>query len=235
MTRRPTVVTGSDLALLDRLAELGNVVAAARASGMTRDRATYRLRRLADAFQGTVVAGRRGGRTFGRTRLTALGDRIRRTAVAGVEVLRARPLARPAAQNRLRGVYRAGPPPTVELGPRIALQVAFGAEEGEPVLLTIDPESVLIAARRFRSSARNVVAGRVLRTRGPRGALARTVEVAVGPARLSVAVTPEAIRSLALRAGSGVFLYVKATAIRRLAEGRGTGDARGPTPAPRRR
>ena len=83
--------------------------------------------------------------------------------------------------------------------------------------VTLDPESVLLARGRFASSARNVLAGRMLpRPRAGRAGLAELVTVKVGRSRLSVAVTTETIGALGLSAGDRVFLYVKATAVRRV-------------------
>jgi molybdate transport repressor ModE-like protein/molybdopterin-binding protein len=214
--RRAVTVGATDVALLDRLAAEASVARAARTVGISRDRANYRLRRLADAFGGPLVLGRRGGRTHGGSLLTALGERVRRRAVGGTERLRGRPLAGAPPANRMRGTYRVGPPATVELPDGTRLTVAFRAVDGEEVAVTVEPEAILLARGRFPSSARNVLPGTVRAARARAGALARTVSVAVGPTRWAVAVTPATVRGLALAPGRRVYLYLKATAIRRL-------------------
>ena len=222
MTGRPRIVTDTDVALLRSLARDRSVVAASRRVGISRDRATYRLGRLERAFGGPVVTSQRGGRAHGGTRLTALGDRIVREGFDSVEVLDTKPVAVPRRSNLLRGVYRRLPDPAVDLGGGIRLRVAFVAEEGEPVAVVLDPEAVLVARGRFRSSARNVVRAAVDAVRPGADGLGATLVARAGPVRLRVAVTEETVHQLRLRPGARIWLYVKATALRRV----------GPAPAP---
>jgi molybdate transport repressor ModE-like protein/molybdopterin-binding protein len=230
VTGRPRRVTDTDVELLRAVARERSVVAASRSVGLTRDRATYRLRRLREAFGGPVVEGRRGGSAYGTTRLTELGDRIVRGGFEALELLGSRPVAPPTRSNRLTGAYRARPAPGVELPGGARLRVTFAAEEGERVTVLLDPEAVLVARGRFASSARNVLRARVVGVgRAPGGG--RTLTVRTGPVRLRVAITDEAVRQLGLAPGVAVWLYVKATAIRRVA---GPGPAR-PTRGSRRR
>ncbi|MFZ1023931.1 MAG: hypothetical protein WAN87_07335, partial [Thermoplasmata archaeon] len=56
--------------------------------------------------------------------------------------------------------------------------------------------------------------------RGDADPLGRTLLVRVGAARLRVAVTEEPIRQLHLRRGARVWLFVKATALRRVGRSR---------------
>jgi molybdate transport repressor ModE-like protein/molybdopterin-binding protein len=224
--RRPTsVVTDQDVALLRSVGRERSVVAASRRVGISRDRAVYRLHRLARAFGGPIVASARGGRAHGGTQLTELGDRIVRGGFDSVELLDARPLAPLSASNRLSGIYHRAPFPEVVVGRVLHLRVAFAAEDGEPVSLLLDPEAVLVARERFASSARNVLAGRVVSVR-PAGPDGRTVVVRVGSVRLRASVTPEPVRQLGLRPGAKVVLYVKATALRRVGP-QGRGPTRG--------
>jgi molybdate transport repressor ModE-like protein/molybdopterin-binding protein len=216
VTERPRVVTDTDVALLRTLARTPSVVAASRQVGISRDRANYRLARLEAAFGGPVVESVRGGRGHGTTRLTALGDRIVRQGFDSVELLDARPVAPPSRSNLLRGVYHRAPAPAVTVGNGVRLRVAFPAEEGEPVSVLLDPEAILVARRRFPSSARNVLAATVEEVRPGRGSLGWTLVVRAGPARLRVAVTEEPVHQLRLQPGAQVWLYVKATALRRV-------------------
>jgi molybdate transport system regulatory protein len=218
---RPSRVTDTDVALLRSVGQLRSVVAASREIGISRDRAVYRIGRLARAFGGPVVRSERGGRGHGGTVLTALGDRVLEGGFDSVEMIDARSVSRSPRPNVLRGVYRAGAPPEVAVDPELRLRVAFRAREGEPVRIAIDPESIVVARRRFPSSARNVVRGRVDRLeRGPRS-LDRVLWVRVGAHRIRVALTDEPVRELGLRPGTPVLLYLKATAVRRLARGDG--------------
>lgn len=215
--RAPTV-TNRDIALLQALGRLGSVVAASREVGMSRDRATYRLVRLQRAFGGPVVAGQRGGRAHGATQLTALGDRLVRQGFDAVELIDGRVGSSPASPpNWLRGRFRARPVPTLELARGLRLRVTFPADDGERVRAALDPEAILVARARFDSSARNVLLAVVERVR-PRAAVpAQRLTVRAGPLRLHVAVTGEALEQLALGPGARVWLYVKATALRRVA------------------
>ena len=216
-TARARVVTDLDVALLRSIARERSVVAASRAVGISRDRATYRLRRMAGTFRGAIVSGDRGGRGHGGTRLTPLGDRIAHGGFAAVELLEGRPIAPPPPTNVLAGRFRAGPPPEVELRSGGRLRVAFSAEDGAPVAVALDPEAILVARGRFASSARNVLAATVERVPQDLGTPGRLVTVRAGRERLGVALTTESVRGLGLARGRRVYLYVKATALRRVA------------------
>jgi molybdate transport system regulatory protein len=220
MTQHPSRVTDTDVALLRCIGRERSVVAASRAVGISRDRAVYRLDRLERAFGGPVVASARGGRSHGGTVLTPLGDRIVRGGFDAVEMIDARSLVDAPRPNLVRGVYRAGPPPEVEVARGVRLRVVFAAEDGERVGVALDPEAIVVARRRFPSSARNVLAGTVARLERPPGGLDRCLVVRVGPLALRVSVTAETVEQLDLRRGARVVLYVKATALRRVARGR---------------
>ena len=222
MSDRASVVTDTDVALLRSLSQARSVVAASRSVGISRDRANYRLARLERAFGGPVVEAVRGGRAHGGTLLTTLGDRIVRQGFDSVELLAARPLAPLSRSNRLAGVFHRSPSPGVELGRGLRLRVAFAAEEGEPVAVLVDPEAILVARRRFPSSARNVLPGVVTKVERTRGVAGRTLLVRSGPTSFRVAITEEPIRQLHLTPGTRVWLYVKATAVRRVGPARPT-------------
>ncbi|HXW67002.1 MAG TPA: TOBE domain-containing protein [Thermoplasmata archaeon] len=213
---RPSRVSSTDIALLRSIGEERSVVAASHRVGVSRDLAVYRLERLARAFGGPVARGRRGGPEHGRTTLTPLGERIARGGFEVVELLDARPTGSLARPNLLAGTYRAGPPPEVTIGPALTLKVAFRAAEGERIRVALDPEAIVVARRRFPSSARNVVAARIVSIGPAAGASGRTLAVRLGGTRVRVALTGETVRELALSAGVRVYLYIKATALRRV-------------------
>ena len=220
MTTRPTrYVTPDDVALLQAVARTGSVQAGAAAALMDRDRAVYRLRRLAEVFHQPVVRTVRGGARHGGSGLTPLGwSLIRR----GSEVVPSAPGTRPrVTATILDGVFRSHPVPHVETHGGLALAVAFHAEEGEPVRVAIDPELVLVARRRFPTSARNVLPGRVTGFEGDRTGDSLRISVSVEGGPVAVGITPQAVRELGLHRGVRVVLYVKATGIRRVATGRG--------------
>ncbi len=220
---RADLVTSTDIALLHALERRPSVVAASRRLGISRDRAVYRLARLSRAFGGPVVASVRGGARHGGTVLTALGDRIARGGFTSLELLDARPTTPLSAPNLLQGVYRRSSDPEVRVGRSLGLHIAFDAPEGTPVSVLLDPEAVVVARRRFTSSARNVLAGTVVAVRPGREGLGLTLVARCDGERLRVAVTGESVRRLRLAPGTPVWLYVKATALRRV------GTASGPT------
>jgi molybdate transport system regulatory protein len=213
---RPSTVTSTDVALLRSIARTRSLVGASRQVGISRDRAIYRVERLERAFGGPVVAGVRGGTGHGGSTLTALGDRIVHSGFDSLELLGAHPITPLAPANRLRGVYRRTPSPTVAVGGSLRLRVAFAAEDGESVSMLLDPEAVLVARHRFPSSARNVLRGTVEGVHRVRGELERLLVVRCRGARVRVALTEEPVRQLGLRPGATVWLYVKATALRRV-------------------
>jgi molybdate transport system regulatory protein len=217
---RPRPVTDADIALLEAVREAPSVVAASRRLGISRDRAVYRLARLEAAFGGPIVVGRRGGARHGGSRLSALGDRIVRGGFEAVEIVDARATVPPPRANRLRGTYRGGPDPAMVLAGGATLRVAFPGEPGERVSALLDPDSILVGLRRFPTSARNVLRARIVAVeRGPTPG-ARTIVAALGPDRLRATVTDESRRRLGLVPGRALWLFVKATAIRRVGRGR---------------
>ncbi len=213
---RAAQVTSADVALLRALARERSVVAASRRVRMSRDRAVYRLARLAHAFGGPVVAAVRGGAEHGGSVLTPLGDRIARGGFSSVELLDARPVAPVPSPNLWRGTYRAGPAPEVQVGRTLRLRVAFPAADGERVGVVVDPEAIVVARRRFPSSARNVLPATAVGLRPGPGPLDRTLVVRCGGRRLRVALTDDGARQLGVRPGVRLWLYVKATALRRV-------------------
>jgi len=216
--RRTSLVTSTDVALLRALAQERSLVGASRRLGISRDRAVYRVERLERAFGGRVVEAVRGGSGHGGSTLTPLGDRIVRGGFASVELLDARPVTPLFEPNLLHGVYRRTPTPEVHVEGGLHLRVAFPARDGEKVSVLLDPESVVVARHRFASSARNVVRATVERVRHDPGAVGLTLVVRSLGTPLRVAITEEPVRQLELRPGTTVYLYVKATALRRVGE-----------------
>ena len=217
---RANLVTNTDVALLRSLARERSVVGASRRVGISRDRAVYRIARLARAFGGPVVRSVRGGAGHGGTLLTPLGDRIVRGGFDSVELLEAQPLTPSVSPNLLRGVFHRTPNPEVRVGRSLRLRVAFTAEDGETVSMLLDPEAVVVARRRFPSSARNVLRGTVEAVRRDPRSSEVTLVARCSGTRLRVAITAEPVRQLGLRPGAPLLLYVKATALRRVSPSR---------------
>ena len=196
-------LTPVDVRLLREIEREGTLVHAARAIGVGRDRAVYRLERLARLFGGAVALGRHGGPTPGTTRLTPLGRRLLRGA-SGV---------RPGA-NRWSGVYWREPSPRVVLGPNLELEVAFRGRDGDPVTVEVDPEAFVVARRRVDLSARNALGATVERVqRHPDGTALVRARWDGRPVR--VALTSGSVDRLHLAPGVRAYLYVKAVAVRR--------------------
>jgi len=197
-------LTPVDVRLLSELAREPNLVHAARAIGIGRDRAVYRLHRLERLFDGTVATGHRGGTTPGVTRLTPFGRRLLRSAVG-----------RHRGTNRWTGVYRAGPSPRVEVASGIGLEVSFRGQEGERVTVEVDPEAFVVARRPVDLSARNALATTVERVH----AYANGTAVLVarwGGRPVRVALTVGSVERMGLKPRTRAYLYVKAVAVRRL-------------------
>jgi molybdate transport repressor ModE-like protein len=202
MTREASL-TRTDLRLLSALATIPNVVRAARAIGIDRDRAVYRLRRLARLY-GPVTASARGGSRGGTTRLTEQGRR-----------LLDRSTGRRRSANRWSGRYRRGPPASVDVGPGCRLEVAFRAPEGAWVSVELDPASVVLARRPAELSARNALPTVVERIRRRADGTA-TVLARWADRQIRTELTVGSVRRLGLRVGRPVILYAKAVSVRRV-------------------
>jgi molybdopterin-binding protein/molybdate transport repressor ModE-like protein len=196
-------LTPTDVRLLGSLARTPNLVRAARAIGIERDRAVYRLQRLTRLYGRAVAVGRRGGATPGATRLTALGRRLLERA-GGPST----------SAQRWVGSYHLGPPPRVVVGPGRELVVSFHATDGQRVTVDVDPAAFVVARRRVELSARNVLRVRVVRAvPRPGGTAELEADWAGTPVR--VALTWASVERLRLTPGAWVYLYVKAVALRR--------------------
>jgi len=217
MTRRETVLAPVDIDLLGLLRRTTTLAEACRVLGISRDRGSYRLRRLARAAGTPVVRSVRGGDGHGTTRLTPAGVALLRRGAGRLAGGR-RAREPPSTIASLEGYYAPGTPPTVQVPGGPILAVAFDARADERVRLVLDAESVLLARQKIETSARNVLPGIVERVHGTgpgAGGAQRLVVVRVGDLRLPAAVTAAAVESLGLVPGRRVFLYVKATALHR--------------------
>ncbi|MCI4326499.1 MAG: TOBE domain-containing protein [Thermoplasmata archaeon] len=222
MTARVFVVTPVDIALLAALDRDGSVVGAARAVGISRDRAVYRLERLRERTGAAVVTTRRGGANGGRSGLTARG---RAVLEGGAEAAAWPERDRPPKHQSLTGVYRSDPEPRLFAPDGFSAAVAFVAPEGQRATVTLDPESIVVAIGSVRSSARNAWPGIVESVRTPAGegpSGRRELAVRVGRHRLTVAVTERSVQALGLRPGRRVTLLAKATALRPVGATRGS-------------
>ncbi|HTT16742.1 MAG TPA: hypothetical protein VMH49_05245 [Thermoplasmata archaeon] len=206
MSASERFLTPLDRRLLEQLRGEPNVVHAARSLGIGRDRAVYRLARLARLFGGPVVRGLRGGASPGGSQLTRLGRHL----------LAERTGRRPP--NRWTGVYHRRPSPRVLLAHGSQLAVAFRAREGETLAVEVDPEAFVVARRPVALSARNVMPSRIAALRRLRDG---TVELHArwNEQDVRVALTASSVARLRLRVGGGAYLYAKAVAIRRVTRG----------------
>ncbi len=213
---REAYVTPTDLELLSALEATGSIVEACVRISITRDTGMYRLRRLGRALGVPVVASVRGGAARGGTTLTEAGRRLLLQGAGPLRPMPRSPVRHPVAVNVLRGTWRSSPQPRVSLGGGISLFVTFEAREGEAVEIAVEPEAVVVARSRFRSSARNVLAGTIESVRGV-DAMRDLLHVRLGKRmELDAVVTPRSQASLRLRPGAKVFLYLKASAVARL-------------------
>ena len=203
MTREASL-TPTDIRLLGALARTANVVRASRSLGIGRDRAVYRLRRMRRLYGAPVTEAARGGRSGGRTRLTALGRQLLDRASG----------SRPGA-NRWSGPFHRGPPATVELGAGRRLEVAFRAPDGARVTVEVDPDAWVLARRPAELSARNAVRAVVASVRRRRDGTA-IVTVRWGPDPVRAEVTVGSLGRLGIARGRPVIFYAKAVAVRRV-------------------
>jgi molybdate transport system regulatory protein len=222
MPGREFVVTPLDVALLAALERRRSVVAAAREVGISRDRAVYRLTRLRQRAGGPIVNARRGGASGGGTGLTARG---RAVLSGGAEAASWPSEGSPPRHQGFTGVYHAEPDPHVVADDGFEAAVAFAAEDGARIGVTMDPEAIVVAIGAVRSSARNAWDGVVERIRSPKdGAESgrRELTVRVGRRRIQVALTARSVGSLELTPGTRVTLLAKATAVRPVGLTRGS-------------
>ena len=213
---REHLLTPLDLALLRAISDVGSLAQACRKIGIGRDRGVYRIRRLELLLGTPVVRAERGGTSGGGgSELTKTGASLLRQGVGpldregeGEGPGEVAPLPEP-----LVGRWHAAPAPCVELDNGLRLFVGFRRPEGELVGISVNPDAVVVARRRFPSSAQNVLLSRVL-SLAPLSESRVLLTAEVRGIRLSSCITPQARRSLGLRKASRVYLYVKANAVR---------------------
>lgn len=93
-----------------------------------------------------------------------------------------------------------------------AVEIAVITDRSGPAILAVPPEDIFVSAAPLVSSARNVFTGRLTRITQQRGgAVHLTADVGI---ELVAAVTPEAVRELALVPGAAVVFAFKAAAVR---------------------
>ena len=213
---REHLLTPLDLALLRAISDVGSLAQACRKIGIGRDRGVYRIRRLELLLGTPVVRAERGGTSGGGgSELTKTGASLLRQGVGpldregeGEGPGEVAPLPDP-----LVGRWHAAPAPCVELDNGLRLFVGFRRPEGDLVGISVNPDAVVVARRRFPSSAQNVLLSRVL-SLAPLSESRVLLTAEVRGVRLSSCITPQARRSLGLRKASRVYLYVKANAVR---------------------
>ncbi|MBN2370178.1 MAG: ABC transporter ATP-binding protein [Vicinamibacteria bacterium] len=140
---------------------------------------------------------------------THLTDRAYRLSTRILRLEGGRP-APPAVVNILEGEVvstNSGPMLVLEGGTRIHVATdRIGRRRA-----SIFPEDVIVSARPFDSSARNILRGRITALQERGSTVFATVDAGVS---LTAAVTPESCRRLALTVGSNVVLTFKAAAVK---------------------
>ncbi|MHB8352431.1 MAG: TOBE domain-containing protein [Thermoplasmata archaeon] len=214
-TARENVLTPVDLRLLAGIDRERNVVRACREAKISRDRGVYRIRRLERILAEKVVRTRPGQGRRGTSELTPAGERLLRRGRGAYTLGKSRSND-PLDASVFRGIWSRRGGPHVRLDEGGTFWVGFTASEGESVALAVDPEAVLVARRKIPTSARNAIAGRIREVRQV-DAARHCLGIAVkGAPTISALVTPHSVHALKLAPGVLVYLYIKATALRRL-------------------
>ncbi len=115
-------------------------------------------------------------------------------------------------ENLFRVDLPAGP---VEATKRVrvgTVEIALMSERSGPAILAIPPADIIVSAAPLASSARNEFRGRITRTAQQRNGIVHlTADVGI---ELVAAVTPDAVRDLALVPGAAVVFAFKAASVR---------------------
>ncbi len=188
--------------ILDAIARLGSVSAAARELGLDASNTLRHLRTAERRAGAHLVARARGGAERGAASLTPAGRAVLGEAESDSWVASA-------------GMYvRADGVTPLTIGHRVLY--AAGHVRAGPVRVTFRPEDVSVERPREgarRSSVRNAFAARISGVDARKEGIV-TVHLVAGALRFSAHVTRGAVRELRLREGSRVIATLKATAVR---------------------
>lgn len=227
------------IALVEAVAELGSISAAAKRVGLSYKAAWDAVQALNNLFDGPLVAAAPGGKAGGAARVTPRGLAVI-AAFRRVEAEMDAALARldrglasdvfwslgmkTSARNALRGtISDIGPGAvnsevTLSLGGGVSVTAILtrqsvedlGLEPGKPAIALIKASFVILAkGENLRTSARNQIAGRVVSRED--GAVNSEVVLDIGGGKTLVAtVTLESARSLELKVGDAVTALIKA-------------------------
>lgn len=212
---RERVLTPIDLRLLAAIDRQRNLVRACREAGISRDRGVYRIRRLERILVRKVLRTRPGQGRRGTSELTLTGEHLLRRG-RGAYTLGTDRLQAPLDASVFRGIWSGRVAPHVRVQGGKWFWVTFAATDGESVSFAIDPEAVVVARRKIPTSARNLIHGRIREIQRVDAARRRLIVTVEGAPVISAAVTPHSVQTLRLEPGTPVYLYIKATALRRI-------------------
>jgi molybdate transport system regulatory protein len=241
MLERPGLarVALARIALLEAVAELGSISAAAKTAGLSYKGAWDAVQALNNLFDGPLVAAAPGGKAGGTASVTPRGLAViaafRRVqaemdaalakldAGVGSDVFWSLGM-KTSARNALRGTVSEISPGavsaevTLSLGEGVAITAVLtrrsiedlALEVGRPAIALIKASFVVLAkGEGLRTSARNQIAGRVVARED--GAVNTEVALDIGGGKtLTATVTLESARSLELAVGDAVTALVKA-------------------------
>lgn len=223
--KRPAARSGPPMnprvaALLREVLRSGSLRKASRTLGIAAGNAHRVLRNEEGRLGVRLLAGSRGGRNGGGSRLTSAGRTLARRhsglVSAGTTWWPCRLLEAPRRDRPLR-VFVPDAGVSAFVAPIGRPRNRTGRQRlGTELELGIVPETVTILPRgaRIAASAQNVWLARVIKVRKPTEYGVQFVDVEVGLKPLVVAVTASAVSQLRLRSRSKVALQLKATALR---------------------
>ena len=227
------------IALVEAVAELGSISAAAKQVGLSYKAAWDAVQALNNLFDAPLVAAAPGGKTGGAATVTPRGLAVI-AAFRRVEVEMNAALAKldrglgsdvfwslgmkTSARNALRGTISdigsgaVSSEVTLSLGEGVAITAVLtrhsvedlGLEVGKPAIALIKASFVVLArGENLRTSARNQIPGRIVGRED--GAVNSEIALDIGGGKTLVAtVTLESARSLELEVGEAVTALIKA-------------------------
>lgn len=227
------------IALVEAVAELGSIAAAAKKVGLSYRGAWDAVQALNNLFDGPLVAAAPGGKSGGAATVTLQGHAVI-AAFRRVEAEMDAALARlqggltsdvfwslgmkTSARNALRGVIShvgegaVSSEVTLALGGDVAITAVLTRQSvgdlelavGKPAIALIKASFVVLAkGENLRTSARNQIQGRVIARDD--GAVNSEVDLDIGGGKTLVAtITVESARALELAVGDTVTALVKA-------------------------